>query len=83
MRTSCWETWPAARPRPPRCLLLKSSNRAPDALRRPLMPMAVVRNNMEEDVDADVWVDTDMDKDDILVVSERAVLNWPERDVFS
>ena len=45
--------------------------------------MAVVRNSLEGDADADVWVDTDMDKDDVLVVSERAVLNWPERDVFS
>ena len=46
--------------------------------------MAVVRNSLEEGADADTWVDTDVDKDDVVVVSERAVvLNSPERDAFT
>ena len=57
--------------------------RAPDELRRPLTPMVVVRSSLEEGGDGDAWVDTDVDEDDLSVVSERAVvLNSPERDVF-
>ncbi|KAN0088004.1 hypothetical protein V8E55_006625 [Tylopilus felleus] len=63
---------------------VKARHRLPDELRRPLMPMAVVRNSLEEGADADTWVDTDVDKDDVVVVSERAVvLNSPERDAFT
>ena len=55
---------------------VKASNRAPNELRRPLMPIAVVRSRLEEDADADVWVDTDVHKDDVVVASEwGAVLN--------
>ena len=82
MRRSCWETWPTSRPRPLR-YFLKGSNKAPDELRRPLMPTAVVRNSLEKDLDADMWVDTDVDKDEVLVVSERTVvLNSAEGNVF-
>ena len=45
--------------------------------------MVVVRSSLEEGGDGDAWVDTDVDEDDLSVVSERAVvLNSPERDVF-
>ena len=68
----------------PPYLRVKARNRALDELRRPLMPMAVVRNSLEEGADADAWVGTDVDKDDVMVVSERAVvLNSPEHDVFA
>ena len=48
------------------------------------MPMAVVRNSLDEGADTDAWVDTD--KDDVLVISEprrAVVLNSPERGVFA
>ena len=55
---------------------VKASNRAPDELRRPLVLMAVLRNRLEEGErwGGDAWVDTDVDKNDVLVVSERAVV---------
>ena len=52
VRRSCWEIWPASRPRPLRCLL-KGSNKAPGELRRPLIPMAVVRDSLEKEPDPD------------------------------
>ena len=64
---------------------VKARNRAPDELRRPLIPMAVVRKNLEEGADADVWVDTNVDED-VSVASEREVmlnLNSPERNAFA
>ena len=45
--------------------------------------MVIVRNRLEKGADGDAWVDTDVDKDNVLVVSEWAVvLNSQERDVF-
>ena len=40
--------------------------------------MAVVRNSLEEGADADAWVDTGVDEDDLSVV-----LNSPECEVFA
>ena len=37
------------------------------------MPMAVVHNSLEEGADADAWVDTYVDKDDVLIVSEDRI----------
>ena len=62
---------------------LKARNKAPDELRRPLTPMAVVRSSLAEGVDADAWVDADVNKDDLVVSEWAVVLNSPERDAFA
>ena len=55
---------------------IKARHRVSDELRWPLTPIAVVCNSLEEDADADAWVDTGVDEDeddsDLLVVSERS-----------
>ena len=45
--------------------------------------MAVVRSSLAEGVDADAWVDADVNKDDLVVSEWAVVLNSPERDAFA
>ena len=63
---------------------MKARNRLPDELRRPLMLMAVARNSLEDGADGNVWVNTDMDEEDVSVTAERTVvLNSPEHNGFA
>ena len=58
MRTSCWETWPVSRPRPPCCLLptfKQGTERQTSFDGRSCRSAAVMRNSLEEGADVNAW----------------------------